>query len=143
MLQPEKFICISYSQIDFLIPNDEVVSAVGLTDFDPTLMQGSLTGIYDFDAIAAKFQQTPSQTNIRTMVVLNDEGEEKVSVVTTRECRVCTISLENFSLFSDAYFENLHKIGVLACSFEENKIRYLLNVKQTIQYMSGLEKSYD
>ena len=34
MRQPEKFICISYPQIDFLIPNDYVISSVGVKDLN-------------------------------------------------------------------------------------------------------------
>ena len=140
MQQPEKFICIKYSQVDFLIPNGDVASAVGLNDFDPSLMKGALTGIYDFDEIASLFNESPAQTNLRTMIVLNEKDAEQLSVVTTQECHVCTISLNDFSLFSNNYFENFRKIGLLACIFEDKRIRYLMNVKQTINYMNDLAR---
>ena len=49
MRQRDKFICISYSQIDFLIPNDYVVSAVGVKDVQIGMMHNENSGIFDFE----------------------------------------------------------------------------------------------
>ena len=138
MLQPEKFICISYSSVDFLIPNDDVASAVGLKESNTEFMLGEGTGIYDFDALAADFEQTKRETNTNTMVMLKDKGEGTLSFVTAQECKVCIIPLQEFNLFSDFYTERLKKYGILACSFVENKARFLIDVKTAIEYKNGI-----
>ena len=135
MLQPEKFICIEYPQVDFLIPSDYVVSSVGVKDLDISLLHDQSSGIFDFDEIAAGFEQYPRKSDIKTMIVLKSDDNSHMSVVTTQECRVCTIKLKEFGLFSDFYTEQFQRFGILACSFKDNKIQMLMNVKETIDYM--------
>ena len=136
MRQPEKFICISYSQIDFLIPNDYVVSAVGVKDVQIGLMHDQSTGVFDFDDIAAGFSQYPRATHVKTLIVLRDENNNQISIVTTQECKVCTIQLKDFALFSDYYSDSFKQFGFLACTFEDNRMRLLMDVKQTIDFMN-------
>ena len=135
MRQPEKFICISYSQVDFLIPNDYVVSAVGVKDVQIGLVHNQNAGIFDFDDIAAGFSQYPRPTHVKTLIVLKDEQDNQVSVVTTQECKVCTVPLNAFRLFSDFYSGSFKDFGFLACAFEDNRMRLLIDVKQTIDHM--------
>ena len=137
MLQPEQFICIEYPQIDFLIPSDYVVSSVGVKDLDISLLHDQTSGIFDFDEIATSFLQIPRESEIKTMIVLKSDSDTHVSVVTTQECRVCKIKLKEFGLFSDFYSEQLQRFGVLACSFKENRLRLLMNIKTTIDYMNN------
>ncbi|MCR5063135.1 MAG: hypothetical protein K6A89_07590 [Treponema sp.] len=137
MLQPEKFVCISYPLIDFLIPNEYVVSAVGVKDLNISLLHDQSSGIFDFDEIASVFTQIPRESEIQTMVVLRDENNVQMSIVTTQECRVCTIRLNEFSLFSDYYSGQFKKFGLLACSFEEERVRFLMDVRKTINYMNS------
>ena len=137
MLQPEQFICIEYPQIDFLIPSDYVVSSVGVKDLDISLLHDQTSGIFDFDEIATSFLQIPRESEIKTMIVLKSDSDTHVSVVTTQECRVCKIKLKEFGLFSDFYSEHLQRFGVLACSFKENRLRLLMNIKTTIDYMNN------
>ena len=110
MRQPEKFISIAYPQIDFLIPNDYVISSVGVKDLDMAQLQGEESGIYDFDKIASEFNQSSREADIKTMIVLKGEYSDSpeaannhISIITTRECKVCTIPLSNLSLFSDFF----------------------------------------
>ena len=128
--------CISYSQIDFLIPNDYVVSAVGVKDVQINFMHDENSGIFDFDDIAAGFSQYPRPTHVKTLIVLRDEDNNQLSVVTTQECKVCTIPLNEFSLFSENYADSFKKFGFLACTFEDNRMRLLIDVKHTIDYMN-------
>lgn len=137
MRQPDKFICISYPLIDFLIPHDDVLSAVGVKNLDISLMHNQASGIFDFDEIASAFIQIPRESEIKTMVVLKDENNSQISIVTTQECRVCTIQLKDFSLFSDYYSDQFVKFGLLACKFDEDRVSFLMDVKQTIKYMSN------
>ena len=139
MRQPEKFISIAYQQIDFLIPNDSVISSVGVKDLDMAQLQGGATGIYDFDEIASAFMQSPRESEIKTMIVLkaSDGSDNRNSIVTTQECRVCTIRLNEFSLFSDYYSEQFKKFGLLACSFEDERVKFLIDVRKTINYMNS------
>lgn len=137
MRQPEKFICISYSKIDFLIPNDYVVSAVGVKDVQMGMMHNENSGIVDFDDLATRFNQYPRPTHVKTMILIKDDTEEQVYIVTTQECKVCTISLNEFSLFSECYSEAFKQFGILACNFEENRMRLLIDVKQMIDYSNG------
>lgn len=137
MRQPEKFVCISYPLIDFLIPNEYVVSAVGVKDLNISLLHDQSSGIFDFDEIASVFTQIPRESEIQTMVVLHDDNNAQMSIVTTQECRVCTIRLNEFSLFSDYYSEQFKKFGLLACSFEDERIKFLIDVRKTINYMNS------
>ena len=136
MQQPDQFICISYSQIDFLIPNDYVVSAVGVKDVQVNFMHDNNSGIFDFDDIATSFKQYPRPSHVKTLIILKDEDNNQFSIVTTQECKVCTVPLKNFRLISDYYAEGLKKFGLLACCFVDNKVCFLMDVKQTIQYMN-------
>ena len=136
MQQPETFICISYSQIDFLIPNEYVQSAVGVKDVQIGLMHNENSGIFDFDDIAAGFSQYPRPTHVKTLIVLKDDNNNQVSVVTTQECRVCNVKLEDFKLFSDYYSSGFKQFGFLACAFEDNRMRILIDAMQLIDYMN-------
>ena len=136
MLQPDTFISISYPQIDFLIPNEFVLSAVGVKDVQVNYMQEQNTGIFDFDEIAVGFCQYPRPTHVKTLVVIKDNEGNKVSIVTTQECKVCTVKLEKFSLFSNPYFESFKNFGILACNFDDNKMKIIIDVKKTIDYMT-------
>ena len=148
MLQPEKFISIAYQQVDFLIPNDNVISSVGVKDLDVAQLQRGEAGIYDFDEIASVFMQKPRESDLKTMIVMKAEKTEKnnkpgtagaedhISIITTQECKVCTIPLQELSLFPDFYSDQFKKFGILACGFQDNRIRLLIDVNQTINYMS-------
>ena len=136
MQQPEKFICISYSQVDFLIPSKFVSSSVGVKDLNLSLLRDSDSGIFDFDEIASQFIQIPREADIKTMIALKDEGLNHISIVTTQECKVAIISLDEFGLFSDFYSEQFQRMGFLACSFQENRLRILMDVRKTIAYMN-------
>ncbi len=135
MQQPDKFICVSYSSIDFLIPNDEVFSAVGMMDIDDEVMSGSATGIFNLDALAREFKETPREANVCTMIVLKDKGQGQTSLVTTQECKVCRIPLKDFSVFPERYANGFTDFGILACSFYKNKLRFLLNARKAVRYM--------
>ena len=137
MHQPEKFICISYPQIDFLIPSDFVISAVSINDLDTSLLQDQTTGIFNFDDIASSFAQNPREANVKTMMVLQGDDDIPVSFVTGQECKVCTVPLNNFALFPDHYADCLKKIGLLACIFEDERIKFLLDVKQAINHITS------
>ena len=136
MQQPEKFICISYSNVDFLIPNEDVQSALSLKDFDVESMCGVFTGIYNFDEIAEKFKEIKVEKNIRTMVMLRKDGVSQVSFVTASECKVCILDLSKFSTFSDYYTDRLLHFGILACYFENDRLQYLIDAKKLIEYVT-------
>ena len=136
MQQPDTFICISYSQIDFLIPNEYVQSAVGVKDVQIGLLHNENSGIFDFDDIAAGFSQYPRPTHVKTLIVLKDENENQVSIVTTQECKVCTVKLNDFKLFTDCYSAGFRQFGFLACAFEANRMRILIDAMQLIDYMN-------
>lgn len=137
MPQPEKFICIAYPQIDFLIPSNYVASSVGVKDLNLSLLSDHESGFFDFDEIASQFIQIPRESDIKTMIVMKTEGKKHLSILTTQECKVSTIDLREFGLFSDFYSEQFKKLGFLACSFKEDRLRILMDVKQTIEYMSN------
>ena len=134
MQQPDTFICISYSQIDFLIPNEYVQSAVGIKDVQLGLLHNENTGIFDFDDVAAGFSQYPRPTHVKTLIILKDENDNQMSLVTTQECKVCTVPLKEFRLFSDCYSEAFKQFGFLACTFENNRMRILIDAVQLIDY---------
>ena len=137
MQHPDKFVCISYPQIDFLIPSDFVISAVSINDLDTSLLQDQTTGIFNFDDIASSFAQNPREANVKTMMVLQGDDDIPVSFVTGQECTVCTVPLNNFALFPDHYAGCLKKIGLLACIFENERIKFLLDVKQAINHITS------
>ena len=136
MQQPEKFVCIAYPQIDFLIPNNLVVSSVGVKDLTISMLRDQEAGFFDFDEIASQFIQIPRQADIKTMIVLKGEEDKHFSIVTTQECCISIINLKEFGLFSDFYSQQFQKLGFLACSFKEERLRIILDVKSTIKYMN-------
>ena len=136
MQQPEKFVCIPYPQIDFLIPSEEVVSSVGVKDLNLSLLSDQESGFFDFDEIASKFIQIPRQAEIKTMIILQGNEKARLSLLTTQECRVSILPLKNFRVFSDFYSEQFKKLGLLACSFTEDRLGILMDVKQMIRYMN-------
>ena len=136
MPQPERFICIAYPQIDFLIPSDYVASSVGVKDLNLSLLRDQKSGFFDFDEIASQFIQIPRESAIKTMIVLKDVDGERLSIVTTQECKVSMIDLREFGLFSDFYSEQFKRLGFLACSFKEERLRILLDVRQTVNYLN-------
>ncbi len=136
MQQPEKFICIPYPQIDFLIPNDSVSSSVGVKDLNIALLRDQDSGIFDFDEIASLFIQIPRDADIKTMIALKEDGKNHLSIVTTQECKVITVKLQDFGLFSDTYSEQFKKLGFLACCFDEDRLKILIDIRQTIHYMN-------
>lgn len=142
MQQPEKFISIPYQQIEFLIPNENVFSSAGIKDFDMLQLNSENTGIYDFDEVAHEFNQTSRESDVKTMIVLkskNEKAENHVSIITKQECKVCTIPLNELSLFSDYYSQALKRFGILACGFKNEKLRLLVDVKQVLNYLSDRE----
>lgn len=136
MQQPEKFVCIPYPQIDFLIPSEEVVSSVGVKDLNLSLLSDQESGFFDFDEIASKFIQIPRQAEIKTMIILQGNEKARLSLLTTQECRVSILPLKKFRVFSDFYSEQFKKLGLLACSFTEDRLGILMDVKQMIRYMN-------
>jgi hypothetical protein len=120
-----------------LIPSDFVISAVSINDLDTSLLQDQTTGIFNFDDIASSFAQNPREANVKTMMVLQGDDDIPVSFVTGQECKVCTVPLNNFALFPDHYAGCLKKIGLLACIFEDERIKFLLDVKQAINHITS------
>ena len=136
MPQLEKFVCISYPQIDFLIPSEMVISSVGVKDLNLTLFRDQDSGFFDFDEIASQFIQIPRQAEIKTMIVLKVDETKNLSIVTTQECSVTIINLKDFGLFSDFYSNQFQKLGFLACSFKNDRLRLVIDVKNTIKFMN-------
>lgn len=134
MRQPDTFICISYSQIDFLIPNEYVLSAVGVKDIHVGFMHNENSGIFDFDDVAAGFSQYPRPTHVKTLIVIKDGHNNQISIVTTQECKVCQIPLKNFRLLSDCYADSFKQLGILACTFENNRMRVIVDVMTLVDY---------
>ena len=118
MQQPEKFICISYSQVDFLIPNAYVSSSVGVKDLNLSLLRDQDSGIFDFDEIASQFIQIPREADIKTMIALKDDGLNHISIVTTQECKVCSVSLDEFGLFSDFILNSSRNLAFLPAALK-------------------------
>ena len=143
MHRAENFICISYPKIDFLIPGDFVISAVSISDLDSSLLHDQTAGIFDFDEIAAVFAQLPREANIKTMILLKGEDDIPQSVVTAQECKVCTVQLDEFSLFTDFYADSFKKIGLLACIFNNNRIRFLIDIKRIMEYLQSSSVNTD
>lgn len=134
--QPDQFVCISYSLVDFLIPGDDVLSAVGVEDFGTDFLMGQDSGIFDFEEIASKFTDDSLETNVKTMMVLKGENDTQMFVVTAHECRLCTVKLDSFSLFTDFYSDFFKSFGLLACNFVGNRIQFLLDVGRIIKYLN-------
>ncbi len=137
MHRAENFICISYPKIDFLIPGDFVISAVSISDLDSSLLHDQTAGIFDFDEIAGAFSQLPREANIKTMILLKGEDDIPQSVVTAQECKVCTVPLDEFSLFTDFYASSFKEFGLLACILKKNRIGLLIDIKKIMEYLQN------
>ena len=77
------------------------------------------------------------------MIIIKKDDGEKLSIITTRECLVCKIPLNQFSLFSDSYSKGLNHHGILACNFENGRARYLLNIQKVVDYINVPETKND
>ena len=139
MPRSERFICISYSLVDFLIPHDDIVSAVSIGEFDTEAMCGPMTGIFDFDSIAAEFGEERLKKNVCTMIILKKDDEEVTqrSIITASECKVRIIKLTDFSLFSDFYAQSLAHLGFQACVFDGGRIQFLVDINRMLDYLSA------
>lgn len=146
MPHSENFICLSYSTINFLIPKSDVVNAffcdkanfIRGVDGDSKVVVGSQMLPYiDVDLSAKLLNQTIVENDIKTCVVLNCPGIFKESdtfgIVTSSDCKVQKINLNEFAIFSEQYSNKLSKLGLVACKFNKNepsKINYLINANQ-------------
>ena len=113
-----------------------VISSVGVKDLNLTLFRDQDSGFFDFDEIASQFIQIPRQAEIKTMIVLKVDETKNLSIVTTQECSVTIINLKDFGLFSDFYSNQFQKLGFLACSFKNDRLRLVIDVKNTIKFMN-------
>jgi len=111
-----------------------VQSAVGVKDVQVGFMHNENSGVFDFDDIAAGFSQYPRPTHVKTLIVLKDEKNNQISIVTTQECKVCTVPLKNFRLLSDYYSDSFKQFGFLACAFENNRMRILVDAMTLVDY---------
>lgn len=134
MRYPENFICLSYKTIDFLIPEKKVVTA-GCSGENLIYMGEKLLTV-DFDKALAElnFLKTTAADSedkkIKTSIIMKNEGLVEnagcYALLTSSDCRVSSLTLDVFSLFEEPW-ASLKKNGLLACTFYDDKIAYLID----------------
>lgn len=143
MEHSQNFISISYSNIDFLIQKDTVETAFSCLDKDFVEDENQIKKInflsqqlicIDLDDFAINLNQYIENENAKKCIVLNlpdfIEGEERIALISSGDCRVKNIEYKSFSLFSKFYDKLLKTKGILACSFnEENFVSYLIDIE--------------
>lgn len=145
MPHSENFICLSYSSLSFLIPKNDVISASfcdkssfikGVNGDSKIIMSSQIIPYIDVDLFAKYLDQTVVDSDVKTCIVVECKGIFKDSdtfgILTSSDCKVQNISLDEFSLFSNFYNDNFQKMGLLACRFDKNdnsKLGYLIDIK--------------
>jgi len=145
----KNFICLKYKNIEFMISKEEVFTAVcsqpqsfinqetqnGLQR--RFIFDSELLSYIDFDKIVETHFGISIPAEIRTAVIIKNtkifEKEEYFALVTSASCRVNSIPLKNFSLFSNFYADAEKERGIIACRFENDSISYLINPNDFIQ----------
>lgn len=135
MPQPETFISISYDTFDFLLPKDGFSCVAA----DESYAAADMAAGYDLDELARTFSANIPKSSVRTLLLLN-KGGEQLAFMTSCQCKVCTIALENFSVFADRYEAGMLQRGIIACRFTERGISYLLDIKKFVSYRNGARK---
>lgn len=135
MQYPENFICLSYQTIDFLIPEDKVITA-GNSRGSLNYMGEELQTI-DFDSAVIKLKFLRGAAahidykKVRTTIIMKNEGllEESncFALLTSSDCKVTSLNLDTFSLLGEPY-AGLQECGILACAFYDDKIAYLIDL---------------
>lgn len=161
----ENFICLTYSSVEFLIPKQDVVSALSCNDSNfltnekgerTIILSSKLLKYFDFDIFADSIGQAIRETNVKTCVVINCNNiftdSKEIGIVTSAECKVKNIPLNSFSLFSSVYNTKLTEKGIIACKFKPitqattveapdsaglEKICYLIDIKKLLAKLQG------
>ena len=131
----ENFICLSYQTMDFLFPEDNVITAGNSRGSLNYLGEELKTIDFDKAVVQLRFLRGPAAhidyKKVRTTVILKNDGlmedANHFALLTSADCKVTPVSLDTFSLFGQPY-DGLHKAGILACSFYEEKIAYLIDL---------------
>ena len=131
----ENFICLSYQTMDFLFPEDNVVTAGNSKGYLSYMGEELQTIDFDKAVVQLRFLRGPAAhidyKKVRTSVTMKNNGlmndAKHIALLTSADCKVAPVSLESFSLFGQPY-TGLHKAGILACSFYDEKIAYLIDL---------------
>lgn len=136
MPRRETFISISCGACELLLPQNGVFCAA-VSDGDSSC---GVSSVYDLDELCRDFCGAIPAASVRTMLLLG-EGSERLAFLTSCECKVCSLSLESFSVFSACYEQGTLRRGIIACRFSEHSIGYLLDMGQFVAYRNGLRKA--
>lgn len=143
----ENFISIAYTNIDFLIPKKDVLTALSCAKADFIVdetgtkkikIDSQLLSYINFDRYAEFLNQPLKPVSIKNCIIINStsliSGEDKIALITSGECRVKQIKFNEFSLFSNFYGTHFNKKGILACKFNSDKtISYLIETETFLQ----------
>ena len=135
MQYPENFICLSYQTVDFLIPEEKIITA-GNSRGSLNYMGEELQTV-DFDKVGVqlKFLQGAAAhidyRKVRTTIITKNEGlledAKYFALLTSSDCKVSSLTLDIFSLFEGPYTK-LKDYGILACTFYDDRIAYLIDL---------------
>ena len=151
MNHSEKFVCLSYPELNFFFPQKNIPAVLccktedfadGKLKISSIDNKTSFISFIDFDLCAQSFFQHTEVKKIKTAFLISNEqfsepifeSEKNLTVVTSAECFVIEKDPSSFSLFSPLYFEHLKKMGIFACSFSENKFGILIDIRKFLDF---------
>ena len=158
MNHSEKFVCLSYPELNVFIPQKNIPAVLccktedfadGKLKISSIDNKTSFISFIDFDLCAQSFFQHTEVKKIKTAFLISNEqfsepifeSEKNLTVVTSAECFVIEKDASSFSLFSPLYFEHLKKMGIFACSFSENKFGILIDIRKFLDFYNKKTKT--
>lgn len=135
----EKFINLSYKNIELLFRKSEINSALGckkddvITDECGNKKIRTSFGDYDYfdiDAFISKSGFEIKESSVRTAIILKNK-----TLITSAICKVEDHEWSDFSLFSEFYSKSFERFGYVACSFQSKKIQYLLDINKFLEFV--------
>ena len=158
MNHSEKFVCLSYPELNFFFPQKNIPAVLccktedfadGKLKISSIDNKTSFISFIDFDLCAQSFFQHTEVKKIKTAFLISNEqfsepifeSEKNLTVVTSAECFVIEKDPSSFSLFSPLYFEHLKKMGIFACSFSENKFGILIDIRKFLDFYNKKTKT--
>jgi len=135
----EKFINLSYKDIDLLFRKSEINTALSCKKEDIVIdddgnkkIRTSLGDFeyFDIDAFVRKSGFDIKDSTIRTAIILKNK-----TLITSATCKVEEHPWSDFSLFSDFYSKSFERFGYVACYFKGEKIQYLLDINKFLEFV--------
>ncbi len=145
MSSAKRFTCLTYRNINFLIPNEQICTASCCDDssfitddrefISKVLFSGQQLDFIDFDDCVRLFDTTALPSQIRTTIIIKnnhlfDDNSKYYGLLTSTDCKVQYIDEELLIKPSGFYKKLFAFIGIDAVFFRDDKVFYQLDINK-------------